>query len=210
MRSLLSTSALAAIFALAPAGAALALEVPAAVTAAIPAANASYIAGATALVDKVMGQAQSSLDIAKQATALPFAGDAAKAKVKSAEAQIETAKELKSELTSLSHGQKPAADSILGKLAAGATAGASAGPSLADRFKGLPLASTLQTVLGNPDITGALVQMLPLDKVPGYATAQQALAAFSPAAAPAAPAAPATPAVAVPATPALPSVPGLK
>ena len=207
MRSLLSSSAsslvLAAALALAPTLSTVAADAATAAAAAVPAVNATYLAQATTLVDKLEGQAQSSLDIAKQATALPFAGDAAKAKVKSAEAQISTAKELKSELTGLSQGQKPAADSILGKLAAGATGGTSTGPSLADRFKGLPLASTIQTVLGNPDITGALVGMLPLDKVPGFATAKEALAAFSPAAAPAAPAAPA--ASAAPAVPTLPS-----
>ena len=110
--------------------------------------------------------------MAKSAAGLPFAGEAAKAKVTAAESQVGSAKELQSELATLSGGGKPAADSILGHLASGT------GPTLADRFKGLPLAGTLQSVLGNKDVVSALIAAAPLDNVPGFATAKQALAAF--------------------------------
>lgn len=168
MRTVLAIASLTAVLAGLPV-----VGTPAAeAAAAVPAVNASFLTQAGELAKQVLGQATSGLDVAKSAAALPFAGSAAKAKVTAAEAQVGSAKELQSELATLSGGGKPAADSILGHLSSGT------GPSLEDRFKGLPLAGTLQTVLGNKDVVSALISAAPLDNVPGFATAKQALAAF--------------------------------
>ena len=141
---------------------------------AVPAVNASFLTSATALADKLLGSANGSLDLAKQAAALPFAGALAKGKVDAAAAQVDSATKLKSELTGLSQGHAAPAGGILAGLSSGS------GPSLADRFKGLPLAGTVQTVLGNQELIKSLAAGLPLDKVPGYAAAAQALSAFAP------------------------------
>jgi hypothetical protein len=143
-------------------------------TVAVPAANASFLTSATAMADKLLGSANGSLDLAKQAAALPFAGALAKGKVDAAAAQVDSATKLKSELTGLSQGHAAPAGGILAGLSSGT------GPSLADRFKGLPLAGTVQTVLGNQELIKALAAGLPLDKVPGYTVAAQALSAFAP------------------------------
>lgn len=143
-------------------------------TVAVPAVNASFLASATAMADKLLGSANGSLDLAKQAAALPFAGVLAKGKVDAAAAQVDSATKLKSELSGLSQGQAAPAGGILAGLSGGT------GPSLADRFKGLPLAGTVQTVLGNQELIKSLAAGLPLDKVPGYTVAAQALSAFAP------------------------------
>lgn len=135
-----------------------------------PAVNSAFLTKASSLATSLVGQANTSLDIAKQAAALPFAGESAKNKVKAAQTEVDNATTLKGELTGLSQGKAPAAGGILASVSGGT------GPSLADRFKGLPLASTVQTVLGNKELVTALTSALPLDKVPGYATAEQALA----------------------------------
>ena len=103
-----------------------------------------------------------------------FAGAMAKGKVDAATAQVDSATKLKSELTGLGQGHAAPVGGILAGLSGGT------GPSLADRFKGLPLAGTVQTVLGNQELIKSLVAGLPLDKVPGYTTAAQALSAFAP------------------------------
>lgn len=139
-----------------------------------PAVNASFLTNSTALVGTLLGQAGPALDLAKTAASVPFAGTSAKGKVTAAQAQFDAATTLKGELTGLSAGKAPVASGILGSIASGT------GPSLADRFKGLPLAGTVQTILGNPEMVKALVSALPLDQVPGYATAAQALSAFAP------------------------------
>jgi hypothetical protein len=137
-----------------------------------PAVNSTFLTGASSLVEKLMGQAGGALNLAKQAAAIPFAGSAAKGQVDTAQSQVDTATKLTNELTGLSQGKAPGAGSILGSLSDGS------GPSLSERFKGLPLADTVQTVLGNKEITGALLKGLPLDKIPGYAVASQALSTF--------------------------------
>ena len=141
---------------------------------AVPAVNASFLTSATAMADKLLSSANGSLDLAKQAAALPFAGAMAKGKVDAATAQVDSATKLKSELTGLGQGHAAPVGGILAGLSGGT------GPSLADRFKGLPLAGTVQTVLGNQELIKSLVAGLPLDKVPGYTTAAQALSAFAP------------------------------
>ncbi len=171
MRTILTVASLSAVVAGIPVASHAAEAASALVQ---PAVNASFLTSSTALVNSLLGQAGSALDVAKTAAAVPFAGEAAKAKVVAAQSQVSAATELKTELTGLSKGQAPAATGILGSLAGGS------GPSLADRFKGLPLASTAQAVLGNQELVKSLVSALPLDQVPGYATASQALAAFAP------------------------------
>lgn len=158
---------------------------PAAETAAaakaVPAANAAFLAKAAGLVDKSLSQAKSALEMAKQAADLPMAGKSAKAKVTSAEAQVATVTQLKGELASLAKGEKPAADGILAKIAAsaGTPAAGGASVSLGERLKGLPLASAVQGAFGNPELVRALVSNLPVDKVPGFAAAQQALSSLT-------------------------------
>jgi hypothetical protein len=169
MRTVLTIASLTAILAGVP------VMSPAAEGAAVtqPAVNSSFLTGASSLVEKLMGQAGGALSLAKQAAAIPFAGSAAKGQVDSAQNQVDLATKLKSELASLSQGKAPGAGSILSGLSDGS------GPSLSDRFKGLPLADTVQSVLGNKEIAGALLKGLPLDKIPGYALASQALGAFT-------------------------------
>lgn len=168
MRTVLAIASLTAVLAGLPVVGASAAEA----AAAVPAVNAGFLTKAGDLAKQLLGQATSGLDVAKTAAALPFAGAATKAKVATAETQVSSAKQLQGELATLSNGGKPAADGILASLSSGT------GPSLADRFQGLPLASTLQSVLGNQEIVSALIAAAPLDGVPGYATAKQALAAF--------------------------------
>ena len=171
MRNVIVIASLTAAFAGLPLVGVSAVEAP---VVAVPAVNVPFLKNLGGLSEQLLGQATTSLGVAKQAAALPFAGDAAKAKVTEAQSQVDSATTLKSEVTSLGQGQKPAANGILGSLSSGT------GPSLADRFKGLPLAGTLQTVLANKEMVSALVTMAPLDKVPGYAAAAQALSAFAP------------------------------
>ena len=172
-RSFTPALSLLAILAFAPAFEATAAE-PAS-SAAVPAVNASFLQQAGVLAGRLLGQANTAHDVAKSAAALPFAGDAAKAKVAKSHEQASAAAQLKGELASLASGNAPAGDGILAQLGSGT------GPSLADRFSGLPLASTLQTVLGNRELISALLAAAPLDQVPGYAVAKQALAGFAPA-----------------------------
>lgn len=171
MRNVLIIASLTAAFAGLPLVGVSAVEAP---TVAVPAVNVPFLKNLGGLSEQLLGQATSALGVAKQASALPFSGDAAKAKVTAAQGQVDAATTLKSEVAGLSQGNTPAPTGILGSLSSGT------GPSLTDRFKGLPLAGTLQTVLGNKEMVSALVTMAPLDKVPGYAAASQALSTFSP------------------------------
>jgi hypothetical protein len=155
-------------------GAPVAVAVAADTTAAAPAVDVAFLKNLGGLSEQLLGQANSSLSLAQQAASLPFAGAMAKSKVAAAQGQVDAASTLKSEVTGLSQGHAPAATGILGSLASGT------GPSLSERFKGLPLAGTLQTVLDNKEMVLALVKLAPLDQVPGYAAASQALAAFAP------------------------------
>ena len=171
MRTILTVASLTAVLAGIP------VTSPAAEAASAlvqPAVNTSFLTSSTALVGSLLGQAGTALDLAKQAASVPFAGEAAKGKVVAAQAQVDAATTLKGELAGLNKGQAPAAGGILASVAGGT------GPSLADRFKGLPLAATLQTVLGNQELVKNLASALPLDRVPGYAAASQALSAFAP------------------------------
>lgn len=143
-------------------------------TVAVPAVDVPFLKNLGGLSEQLLGQANNGLTVAKQASALPFAGAVAKTKVAAAQSQVDSATTLKAEVNGLSQGHTPAATGILGSLASGT------GPSLSDRFKGLPLAGTLQTVLENKEMVSALVTLAPLDKVPGYTAAAQALAAFAP------------------------------
>lgn len=171
MRQIIAVASLTAALVGLPLVGAMAMDTP---TVSVPAVNVPFLKNLGGLADQLVGQAGGALDLAKQATALPFAGDAAKAKVVTAQGQLDTANSLKSEISSLAGGHTLGADSLLGKLSSGS------GPSLADRFKGLPLASTVQTVFDNKELLGALVKLAPLDQVPGYAVASQALSAFAP------------------------------
>ena len=175
MRNLLALASLTLVIAGVPFAGAVAADTPVATPAiAVPAVDVAFLKNLGGLSEQLLGQANSSLSLAQQAAALPFAGAMAKSKVAAAQGQVEAASTLKSEVTGLSQGHAPAASGILGSLASGT------GPSLSERFKGLPLAGTLQTVLDNKEMVGALVKLAPLDKVPGYAAASQALAAFAP------------------------------
>lgn len=173
MRTILTVASLTAVLAGIPVTG-FAVEAAAPVALVQPAVNTPFLTNSTAMVGSLLGQAGAALDLAKQAAAVPFAGAAAKSKVATAQAQVDSATTLKGELASLTKGQAPAAGGILAGIAGGT------GPTLADRFKGLPLAGTLQTVLGNQEMIKGLMSALPLDQVPGYTTASQALAAFAP------------------------------
>jgi hypothetical protein len=175
MRNLLAFASLTLVMVGAPCAVAMAADTPATTPAvAVPAVDVAFLKNLGGLSEQLLGQANSSLSLAQQAAALPFAGAMAKSKVAAAQSQVASATTLKSEVTGLSQGHTPAATGILGSLASGT------GPSLGERFKGLPLAGTLQTVLDNKEMVTALVKLAPLDQVPGYAAASQALAAFAP------------------------------
>lgn len=175
MRNLMAIASLTVALAGLPLAGAFAVDAPTVpAVVAVPAVDVPFLKNLGGLSEQLLGQANNGLSVAKQASALPFAGAVAKTKVAAAQAQVDSATTLKAEVNGLSQGHTPAATGILGSLASGT------GPSLTDRFKGLPLAGTLQTVLENKEMVSALVTLAPLDKVPGYAAASQALAAFAP------------------------------
>ncbi len=171
MRHALAIASLTAALAGLPLISVAAVETP---TVTVPAVNVPFLNNLGGLSSQLVTQAEGVLDLARKGASLPFASDGAKAKVAAAQGQVDTANSLKNDVASLAGGHKLGADSLLSQLNSGT------GPSLSDRFSGLPLASTLQTVLGNKEILGALMSFAPLNKVPGYAEASQALAAFAP------------------------------
>lgn len=144
---------------------------PAATAAALaqPAVNQAFLGKTLGLLDKHLATAQSALDVAKPAAALPFAPKSQKDKVSTMQAGVDTLTALKGELTGLSQGRPAKADGIMAGLASGQ------GPSLTDRLKGVPGADVLQSVLGAPGVAQALVSATPVDQAPGYGTAAAVL-----------------------------------
>ncbi|MFM2091786.1 MAG: hypothetical protein RLZZ127_2275 [Planctomycetota bacterium] len=170
---------------------AFAAEVPAGVPAAasaaaavqMPAVNMAFARRALEATTTVAQACQSNLDVAKAAAAVPFAGDKAKKKVDSAQGALDVANGVRTDLTAISNGQTPAADGMLAKIAAAQMApkeGDKPAPSPLDKLKAIPGAQAAIDVLSTPGVAGALVQALPLDKVPGYSTAAQALGLTAP------------------------------
>jgi hypothetical protein len=114
-----------------------------------------------ALVEKLSSASKTAVDSAKVAAAIPFAGAAAKGALEKATATSADADGLLGDLKSLLAGKAASSDGVLAKVAAGKT-------SLADRFKNLPGAETLQQVLGTPGVASALINQAPVDKLPGW------------------------------------------
>jgi hypothetical protein len=150
---------------------------------AVPAVNVAFATKALDAADTVSKACQANLDTAKAAAQLPLAGDKAKKKVESAQGALDVSNGLKTDLASVAAGKAPATDGVLAQIAASQIApkeGAKPTPSPLDKLKKIPGAQTVVDVLSTPGVAGALVQSLPLDKVPGYGTAAQALGLAAP------------------------------
>jgi hypothetical protein len=155
----------------------------AAATAAVPAVNAAFARRMLESATVVSQTCQSNLDVAKAAASVPFAGDKARKKVDQAQASVDVANGIRTDLTAVSQGRAPATDGVLAQIAASQAAakpGAPAPASPLDRIKSIPGAQAVIDVLSTPGVAAALVQSLPLDKVPGYSTAVQALGLAAP------------------------------
>jgi hypothetical protein len=157
--------------------------VPAAPAVAVPPVNMAFAAKALDTAEVVSKACQTNLDTAKAAAQLPFAGDKAKKKVESAQGALDVSNGIKTDLSAVAAGKAPAADGVLAQIAASQLApkeGEKPSPSPLDKLKKIPGAETVVNVLSTPGVAGALVQSLPLDKVPGYSTAAQALGLAAP------------------------------
>jgi hypothetical protein len=159
--------------------------------AAEPAVNETFLSRASDLSSRLLGEADGALKNAKSVGGAlggigSFGGAGAKADSATATAQaaVDKATGLKSDIDALRAGKPISSTGVYATLtsaasnaASKATGGGSSsgGSSFTDAFKGLPMASVMQTVLGNPDISKAILAATPVDKVPGYATATEAL-----------------------------------
>lgn len=141
---------------------------PAAAAKPVPAANDALLQKCSPLIDKLRAAAHAAESTAAKASALPFAGGLAKEALAKAKLQSTDADSLGNDLTNLRAGKAAATDGLLSQIASGKA-------SITDRLKSLPGADVLQQVLGSPGVASALLQQLPVDKVPGYATVQAAL-----------------------------------
>lgn len=139
-----------------------------AVAAAVPAANKTVLEKCMEFAGQISGAAHKAESTAATAASLPFAGDMAKKALDAAKAKVVDSDGLLGGLKGLLAGQAPAAGSVMSQVAQGSF-------NVGERFKGLPGADLLQQVLGVPGMTNALVSMLPVDQVPGYATVQALL-----------------------------------
>jgi hypothetical protein len=152
-----------------------------------PAANEAFLARISDMSSKLIGEANGALSNAKSVGGAlggfgSFGGASAKASAATTNAQtmVDKATGLKSDVDALRAGKPISSTGVYATLtnAAGNAAGSSSsssGSSFTDTFKGLPLASAMQTVLGNQEISKSLLSGLPVDKVPGYSVAADAL-----------------------------------
>jgi Tfp pilus assembly major pilin PilA len=139
-------------------------------TAAIPEANKSLLEKCISLAGQVSSGAHLAQDTAQTAANLPFAGASVKKSLETAKAKSADADNLTGELKGLLDGKPASNEGMLSQVSKGTL-------NLGDRFKSIPGAETLQKVLATPGVTTSLMQMLPVDKVPGYASVQQMLSA---------------------------------
>jgi hypothetical protein len=139
-------------------------------TAVVPEANKSLLEKCISLAGQVSSGAHAAQDTAQTAASLPFAGASVKKSLETAKAKSTDADNLTSELKGLLDGKPAANEGMLSQVSKGTL-------NLGERFKSIPGAETLQKVLATPGVTTSLMQMLPVDKVPGYATVQQMLSA---------------------------------
>lgn len=140
-----------------------------AAAAAVPAANKGMLEKCLELAGQIAGGAQKAQDTAATAAGLPFAGASVKKALEAAKARTADATSLTGDLKGMLGGKAPAGEGIMSQVAKGSL-------NLGERFKGLPGADLLQQVLGTPGMADALIKMLPVDQVPGYATVQGLLA----------------------------------
>jgi len=155
-----------------------------------PAANQAFLARISDMSSKLIGEANGALSNAKSVGGAlggfgSFGGASAKASsaTTSAQTMVDKATGLKSDVDSLRAGKPISSTGVYATLTNAASSAASSstaasstsGSSFTDTFKGLPLASAMQTVLGNQQVSSSLLSGLPVDKVPGYSVAADAL-----------------------------------
>jgi hypothetical protein len=147
-----------------------------------PPVNVTFLGRASDLASKLVGEAQGQLNNAKSVGSalgglgsLGGAGSKASSTVASAQSTRDEATGLKSDLDALRAGKPISSTGVFATLTSAASSGGSGGSGIADKFKGLAAGPVVQAVLGNQDLVKSVVAGLPVDKVPGYQAASDAL-----------------------------------
>ena len=115
------------------------------------------------MVDPAVKTSQTGVDTAKAATGMGLGGEKAKKKVEKAQSQLDTAKALQADLRLVADGKPPGTDGLIANLKADDPDK----PATMDRLKAVPGIETVSNVLATPGVPEALVNMTPIDQVPG-------------------------------------------
>ena len=128
-----------------------------------PAVNIAFGKKALKVLDPSVTAAQAGLDAAKAGAGFGFGGDKAKKKIDKAQEQVDTAKSLRTDLALVADGKTPAKDGVIASL----TASNPNKPGMMDKLKAVPGIDQLTSILTTPGVADALMQLAPIDKVPG-------------------------------------------